>query len=260
VFLQNDSGTLNAGVLYASTNSNKIRIADLNHDGLMDVVGIGSGTNTASVWLQNNGGTLDSSVIYNVTHGGYDDLEVGDVNNDGLIDIIVMSGQSLVPNLGVLIQNIGGTFNPPVYYSVGNNILTRGVAVGDVNGDHLNDVVVTYGGNKPNSKLGVFTQNVSGTLDPVVSYVSYDIPGPVCIADLTSNGRADIIVLHGGWEKAGIYRQSLFGELLGENLYDIPNINLYNPNGLAVGDINGDGRNDIAIADHNYGLVILYNR
>src|SRR5512145_1431157 len=49
VFSQNGSGALNAGIVYASADSNKIRIADLNHDGILDVVGIGWGTNTASV-------------------------------------------------------------------------------------------------------------------------------------------------------------------------------------------------------------------
>ncbi len=259
VFSQNGSGALNADVVYASADSNKIKIADLNNDGILDVVGIGWGTNTASVWLQNNGGTLEPAIIYTVTHGGYDDLDVGDVNNDGLTDIVVMSGQLLVPNLGILIQKNDGTFDNPAYYSVGGNILTHGVAVGDVNGDHLNDVVVTYGGNRPNSKIGVFTQNASGTLEPVVSYNSYDIPEPVRIADLTGDGRAEVIVLHGGWLKAGVYLQNASG-LQAENLYDIPDASHYNPHGLAVGDINSDGRRDIAVADYNQGLVILYHR
>jgi len=260
VFSQNGSGALNAGVLYASADSHKIKIADLNHDGILDVAGIGWGTNTASVWLQNNGGTLNPAVIYPVTHGGYDDLDVGDVNNDGWTDIVVISGQLYaVPNLGVLIQKSDGTFDNPAYYSIGGNVLTYGVAVGDVNGDHLNDVVVTYGGNRPNSKIGVFTQNASGTLDPAVSYASYDIPEPVRIADLTGDGQSEVVVLHGGWLKAGVYFQSTSG-LQAENLYTIPDASHYNPHGLAVGDINGDSRKDIAIADYNNGLVILYHR
>ena len=262
VFLQNNSGTLNSGIFYTSNDSNKIRIADLNNDGLLDIVGIGWGTNTASVWLQNSSGTLNSPVVYNVTHGGYDDLEVGDVNNDGLTDIIVMSGQGLNPNLGVLTQKPNGTFNAPVYYSVSNpvtaNTLTHGVAVGDINGDHLNDIVVTYGGNSPYANIGVFSQNTSGTLNPVASYSSLDCPEPIEIADVTGDGRKDIIVLHGGWNAVGIYQQSASGMLQSEKLYPIPYASHYNPHGLAVGDINSSGLKDIVIADYNNGLVILY--
>lgn len=263
VFLQNNAGTLNPGVFYPSSDSDKIRIADLNNDGLLDVVGIGWGTNTASVWLQNGSGTLNAPVVYSVTHGGYDDLEVGDVNNDGLTDIIVMSGQGLLPNLGILTQNAGGTFNAAVYYSVSNPVtaetLTHGVAVGDINGDNLNDIVVTYGGNSPSAQIGVFTQNVLGTLNPVVSYTSLDIPEQIVIDDVNNDGRKDIIVLHGGWNHVGIYQQNADGTLQKEDLYPIPYATSYNPQGLAVGDINGDGLKDIVIAVYNHGLVILYH-
>lgn len=259
VLLQKADGTLASGVSYPSADSHKIRIADLNNDGRMDVVGIGWGTNTASVWLQNAGGTLDPPVVYSVTHGGYDDLEAGDVNGDGLTDVVVMSGQALVPNLGVLTQKADGSLDAPAYYSVASNTLTAGVAIGDVNGDSRNDVVVSYGGNRPASRIGVFSQNSSGTLDPVVSSTSYDIPEAVEIADVTGDGRKDIIVLHGGWMQMGLYEQQPDGTLKAEELFSIPYASHYNPHGLAVGDISGDGRNDVVIADYNYGLVVLYN-
>lgn len=259
VFAQNASGNLNTGLFYASSDSSKIKIADLNNDGKTDIVGIGWGTNSASVWLQNGGGTLNTPVSYTVTHGGYDDLEVGDINNDGLTDIIVMSGQSLVPNLGILTQNAGGTFNTAVYYYISNpvtaNTLTRGVGVGDINGDHLQDVVVTYGSNN----IGIFLQNASNTLSPVNSFSSLGTPEPIVVEDVTGDGLNDIIVLHGSMNKAGVYEQKADGTLYNERLYTIPYATHYNPHGLAVGDINGDGQKDIVIADYNNGLVILYN-
>lgn len=257
MFVQNVSGGLDPGVVYASTDSDKIRIADLNNDGWLDVVGIGWGTDTASIWFQNVGGTLNAPVVYNVTHGGYDDLEIGDVNNDGLTDIIVMSGQSLLPNIGVLTQLSGGTFNLPAYYSVGANELTHAVAVGDINGDTLNDVVVTYGGNSPSSTIGIFSQNASGTLNPVVNYTSFDSPKPVEIADVTGDGRKDIVVHHGGWMSMGVYQQLADGTLQAEKLYPAPYGNI-NPQSLAVGDINGDGKNDAVIVDPS-GLSVLYH-
>jgi Big-like domain-containing protein/VCBS repeat protein/uncharacterized protein DUF3108/FG-GAP repeat protein len=257
VFLQNGGGTLAPGVFHPSIDSHKIRIADLNNDGLLDVAGIGWGTNTASVWLQTANGALDLPVSYPVTHGGWEDLEVADVNNDGLTDIVVMSGQFYL-GIGVLTQRVGGGFNAPAYYDVAN-AFAGGVAIGDVNGDNANDVVVAHGGNRPSSKIGVFSQNASGTLDPIANYNSYDIPEAVEIADVTGDGRKDIIVLHGGWDAMGVYEQLPDGTLRKEELYGIPYASHYNPHGLAVGDINGDGQNDVVIADYNYGLVVLYH-
>ena len=259
VFLQDAAGNLTPGVSYATVDSNKVRIADLNGDGLQDVVGIGSGTDTVSVLYQNLDGTLETPVVSSVTHGGFDDLEVGDVNDDGRPDVIVMSGQLWLPNLGILLQDQAGGLSVPAYYSIADQVLTHGVGIGDVNGDGRADVVVSSDGNRPSSAIGVFLQNASGLLDPAISYVSYDIPEPVEVADVNSDGRQDIVVLHGGWNSLGVYLQGADGELQTEGLYQIPYATHYNPHGMAVGDINGDGWNDAVIADYNNGLVVLYN-
>jgi hypothetical protein len=177
-------------------------------------------------------------------------VDVGDVNHDGLTEIIVMSNA----NIGVLYQ---GAFGAPVYHHLGVHEPTQGVAIGDINGDNLQDIVVTYGGNQPHSKIGVFLQNGTGTLQPAVSHDSYDIPEPVVIADVNSDGKKDIVVAHGGYA-LGVYLQGTGGTLMSEELYLIP-ASHHKPQGLAVGDINGDGLNDVVIADYNYGLVVLYN-
>jgi hypothetical protein len=264
VFTQNTLGSLDTGVFYASIDTDKIRIADLNHDGLLDVVGIGRAPNTISVWLQNVGGTLDTPVVYNVAHNGLVSLATGDVNNDGLDDIVFVS--TFEPNLGVLTQNLDGTLNAPSYFSYTTDMLLsypQSVAVGDINGDGLSDVVVTFGGNSPNSKIGVFSQNALGTLDPVVNYSSYDVATQIQIADVTGDGRKDIIVFHNGWNALGVYQQQANGMLPDEHLYGIPlgstPMNNHNFQSMAVGDINGDGKNDVIFADDNFGLFTIYH-
>lgn len=260
VFPQLPDGTLGASILYATADGHKIRVGDLNNDGRLDVAGIGWGTDTATVFTQNAAGTFDGPAVYAVTHSGYEDLEIGDVTGDGLNDIVVMSGQLYAtPNIGVLAQHAAGGFDAPAYYSVGQNILTRGVGVGDANGDGLNDVVVTYGGNQPASHIGVFTQNASGTLNAVVSYPAYDIPEPIDVVDLDLDGRADVTTAHGGWQRLGVFRQTETGTLATEELHQIPYASHYNPHGLDIGDINGDRSPDVVLADYNNGLIVLYN-
>lgn len=260
VFLQNANGGLEPGRRYPTVNSTSVKIGDLNNDGLLDVAAIGWGSGTVDIFFQNRGETFNPPVTFSVTHNGYDEIEIGDVNNDGLNDIIVMSGQGLVPNIGVLLQQSGGTFSPPAYYSVGSSERTSGVALGDVNGDSLNDIVVSYGGNKPASHIGIFHQNATNTLDPAESLESYDIPEPVAVADMNGDGRQDIVTLHGGWNAMGVYLQQADGSLLPEQLMSIPYASHYNPQGLDLGDINGDGAADVVISDYNSGLVILYGK
>jgi hypothetical protein len=259
VFPQLASGGLGAPVLYPTGNGRQLRLGHLNGDDRLDVAAVGWGTDTVSVLLNDGLGGLSAPVEYSARHDGYDDLEVGDVTGDARDDLIVMSGQGLVPNVSVLAQLPGGGFGPASEYSVGERELTRGIGLGDLTGDGRTDVVASYGGNRPYSHVAVFAQNAAGTLAPPTAYTSYDIPEPVDVADFDLDGRADVVTLHGGWNRAGLYRQLPGGGLDVEELYPIPYASHYEPHGLAVGDLNGDGSPDVALADYNYGLVVLRN-
>jgi hypothetical protein len=257
VFPQDASGALGSPTLTETTDSLRVRLGHLDAGGSLDVAGIGWGADTVTVLLNDGHGGLASGTTYPAQHGGYDDLEVADVTDDGQDDIVVMSGQTYaIPNITVLAQLAEGGFGFSGEYRVGTNVNTHGIGVGDVSGDGRNDVVASYGGNSPSSFIGVFQQNESGTLDGPMSYTSYDIPEPVDVADVDLDGRADVVTLHGGWNQAGVYRQGPSGSLGSEELYPIPYAG-YNPHGLAVGDVSGDGLPDIVLADPNHGLVVL---
>ena len=259
VFRQNAQGTLDPMVAYPTNHSYIVKIGDFNSDGRNDVVGMKFSGAFVAVLLQNAGGMLDPPTVYNVEHGGMGEIEVGDVNDDGRDDIVVMNGGSYtVPNLGILIQDPAGGFAPVVYYDLGVDELTKGAEVSDVTGDGRDDVLVTYGGNQP-AYLAVFQQNPGGTLNPPYSLLSLDAPETIESADVNDDGLDDAVVLHGGFTAMGVYLQGSGG--LGPETQDpIPFASHYHVQGLALGDINGDGKRDAVIADYNHGLVILYHK
>jgi uncharacterized protein DUF11/VCBS repeat protein len=259
VYPQLATGALGAPALTPTADGRIVRLGNLNGDTRPDVAAIGWGTNTVSVLLNDGAGGLQAPVSYPAQHSGYDDLEVGDVTGDARDDLVVMSGQTYaVPNLSVVPQLVAGGFGPAAEYRVAPNTNTNGVGIGDLTGDGREDVVVSFGGNRPSSNLAVFPQTTSGTLGAPVVSPSYDIPEPVEVADVDRDGRPDVVTLHGGWNRAGVYLQQPGGGIGSEDLYEIPYASHYGAEGLAVGDFSGDGAPDLAIADYNHGLVVLY--
>ncbi|MFI5006917.1 MAG: FG-GAP repeat domain-containing protein [Solirubrobacterales bacterium] len=259
VFYQNMSGGLEPVVLHATPDSKCVRVADLNDDGRSDIVGLGWGTSTVSVLLQQVDGTLASPAVYWAPHSGYDDLEVGDLNHDGLTDVIAMSGQlSATPNVSVLYQSPSGTLGGLTSRSVGVPFqLTHGIGIGDVNTDGRNDIVASYG----SYDLALFLQSSDGTLGvlPVTLPSSAGAgipPRAVEVADVDGDGRDDVLVLHTG-SALSVYQQRAGGAFGPEELDGIPHAGHVNPHGLAIGDINHDGWPDVVIANEDNGLVVL---
>lgn len=258
VFLQMADGSLAPRVTY-STGAAKLAVAvgDLNGDGWDDVAVSGA---ELGVFTQNGAGTLNPVVTYPATGSptSVDDIAIADMNNDGRNDIVKKHGS---PNFLVYSQNGNGTFGSGVGYSVQNcqSFCTiQGLAAGDVTGDGLNDVVVSFGGNRPTSKVVVFAQGADANLQSQVVYDAYDIPEPIKIADVNQDAQADVLVAHGGWLRLGVFTQKN-GGLDPYSLYTIPYSSHYRNSGLAIGDINHDGLPDVAIADYNSGLVVLYH-
>jgi hypothetical protein len=259
VLLQNASGTLDAMVPYPTSNSYQVKIGDFNGDGRMDIAGINFGGGL-SVFLQTASGTLASPVTYAVPSGGFDELDAGDVDGDGRTDLVVMSGQGFAfPNVKVLLQLADGTFGAPVSYSVGSNIGTHGVALGDTNGDGRTDIVVSYGGSRPASSIARFLQTAPGTFAPAVSYASWDSPSALVLADVDGDGRKDALVAHDSSGRLGVHRQFPSGDFGSEELSSFAGSSRFSPQGLAVGDIDGDGRPDAVLAASNTtnGLIVF---
>ncbi len=250
-------GGLGSPSLTPTPDGRLVRLGRLDANPGLDVAAAGWGTDTVTV-LSDTGSGLAVQATYAADHDGWDDLEVGDVTGDGRDDIVVMSGQGLVPNLELLPQLAGGGFGAAQAADLGGNELTQGIGIGDLTNDGVDDVVASYGGNRPSSHVAVFPGGASGLGTPVIR-PSYDVPEPVEVADLDGDGVDDVAVAHGGWNALGQY-PGITGVGIGlEELTSIPYASHYGPQGLAIGDLTGDGRPDIAIADSNHGLIVLAN-
>ncbi len=240
VFHQTPGGGLTAGEYLNRAGTGRLRLADLNGDGRLDLLSA-----AGDVWRQDAAGLLVAHPTAGLAGLDARDIEVGDVNGDGRPDVVALVYTG-VPGrqIAVRLQQANGSFDTRTYLANGSGLGGNAIAIGDLNGDGRKDLVVTTGGNTPTT-IGVYYQSGDGTLGPVTPFASYDIPYAVRVADIDNDGRDDVVVSHDGWSQVGLYRQQADGTLAAEALFGVSSTTVIN--GMAVGDLNRDGLADIAI-------------
>jgi hypothetical protein len=123
-------------------------LSDLNSDGFLDVVTTSDDTDTVSVLLGNGDGTLQAKQGYILGYNNYDGLStaIGDVNEDGVLDIVTWAFNNEVI---VLLGNGDGSFQAQQPINIHSNYYnyneTSIIDLGDLNGDSLLDIVVNSG-------------------------------------------------------------------------------------------------------------------
>ena len=248
VLLGNGSGgfTEATGSPFAvGMNPQFVAVGDFNGDGKADIVAANSGDNTVTVLLGNGSGKFTQVAGSPFAVGSTPVfVGVGDFNGDGKADIVTAnSGDNTVT---VLLGNDTGGFTRSAGspFSTGQSPLF--VAVGDVNGDGRQDLVVAnFAGNSLTILLG---NGLGGFTATPASPVSVGA-GPVAITlgDLNGDGKPDILAANSADNTATV----LLGDGTGAFVAAAasPFAVGVKPHALALADFNGDGVPDVVAAN-----------
>jgi hypothetical protein len=230
-----------------------IWVDDFNGDGKPDLLIAGAGYNgpgIVAVALGNGDGTFQpQNVVYRsrYPYAGEVSAATGDFNGDGIVDIVICN--HTVNSYSVALGNGDGTFQPAVSYTAGGGPVW--VVVGDFNGDGIADLAFANDGKSASVLLG----NGDGTFQ-AETYLSSGMASlygsQILVADLNGDGKADLVVANG-------YPRGTMTVLLGngDGTFAAPAEFASDTGVLAVGDFNGDGAPDIAIASIYGGVTIV---
>jgi Zn-dependent metalloprotease len=258
VFLQNLEGSLNPAVSYeVGDRTHSIKSGDVNNDGRDDIVLAYFGEDYIDVLYQNSVSGFASPVRYSSATGQDVEVDIGDINNDGLLDVIKSNETASDPNdiVSVYLQNPDGTLNGPGGLDPGGPC--EGIAIGDLTGDGLEDIIITDISARPGNWLIVTEQDAGGGFNAPVEYGTYTDPGPIETGDVSLDGQQDVVVAHDGSGMVSVMVQLPDGTLSDYRIFPVPNNTHYSQQGVGIGDVTGDDLPDIVLATYGFGLVVL---
>lgn len=239
-------GTFGTPLLLPSPGASQVAIGDMNGDGLPDIV---SADYSVSLFLQTAPGVFASAVpLY---PGGANWVAVGDLNGDGVADV------ALTDNVGVKVLLHTGAASASTYaapvsvFTQTRNANVTGanlIAIADVNGDGLNDLVITdpgpTGGGQPTVSVLLQDSSHPGQFLAPVSYPIAPHSGAqsLVVTDVNGDKHPDIVI--GGTTAVSVLLQSASspGTFAAASNYPV-----LSANQIAVADVNGDGAPDIIV-------------
>jgi hypothetical protein len=249
----------------------QIIAADLNGDGLSDLVVRNAGDGTLSVFFATkfvgpvNPGFPPVSFLPPITIPvglGASDVEAIDTTGSGRLDLVVTNRAA--GQVSVLVNSGDGSFAPPVVYRAGTGLsaidtssassqvtsveATAGVAAGVFTTGGPTDLVTINSGS---NALDVLAGLGGGQFANPVTIQTQSPAEVVRVADFNHDGIPDLAVLSASG--VSIYLGNGKGGFLSPVTYNAGT----EPSGMTVADVNGDGLLDLLIGNTAGDVLIL---
>ncbi len=245
--------------------------ADINDDGFIDIVTTGSYLALLLNSPGNPGTFIDGGTINIV--GFVSSVAAGDIDGDGRTDLAVTSSGNVLVFLQDAAPLQPGSFSGMSVYPAGNQPWS--VKLADLDGDNKLDLAVANLGSPSDpytASVSVLIQDhnplARGEFMTAVDYHTGARSQDVAIGDLNDDGLPDIAVANAGSltsDCSGFFCEfTLNGSVsillqagMPGTFLDADNVSATGqPLALAIGDLNADGLNDIAVADD--GAAVMF--
>jgi hypothetical protein len=229
-----------------------IAAADLDGDGILDLAMANQGISiidvkgSVSVLLGTGGGAFASATTYDV--GVFPSaIAAGDLDGDGLPELVVADHAG---PLLVLSGTGAGRFGSATPHALAG--LASDVQLGDLDGDGDLDVAATV----TSKGISVLLNPGDGVLGPWVNYPAGVEPRSTVLRDIDADGTLDVVVASTKVDVVSVLLGQ-GGGVLGAPSGHPGGLSPSSAGDLAVGDLDGDGEQDVLLVNGAFVSVLL---
>ena len=247
------------GSVQIATNSQELKVVDLNQDGLLDVVispGIGSNIIVYRNISSSGNIQFDSPQVFSCVAPVLD-LDVSDLDGDGWLDIAVLCATDQIALLKNN-QSLAIDFNTPI--NIATETTSHRLVVGDIDGDHRPELVTaTEYISAGRGHLSVFRNiSSSGVIDSgsfaswqtFETVLGYGTLSDLALVDFNEDGKLDVVVTTGHLSRIDILKNdSSIGTIALQSTLAF-SYSDSEPLSLGFGDVDGDGLPDMALVQN----------
>jgi hypothetical protein len=239
----------------AINHAEKIAAADVNGDGMLDVVvgglvGIGPSA-TLAVMVNTGDGNFAAPVIYDAAPGGRfgsTAVALADLDNDGDVDLIGggLYSSGSIDNGAVTIRrnNGSGTFGSAEIILFDNFVSQpKELTTGFLNGDGFPDIVAAVPSGRAIEGFVAVNSNGSGGFNTPVYYEASQQTFDVAIVDLDKDGHADVVTLANSSAAVTVHQNLGNGSFRVLTRYEVASLS----DAVESADIDNDGDIDIVV-------------
>jgi hypothetical protein len=264
VMLGQDGGTFGGPIPYAAAvgyNGFPAALGDLNGDNKTDVVvegfvqtsmGQKQGVN---VLLGQGNGTFDAPLNTALPCCADSSAALGEVNGDGMLDIIASGSSGLLDVLPGLGGGMFGAAVPLETTAAGTSV--QFVAVADLNGDGKGEVLAAY----QYEGLRLYPNKGNGTFNPKIVYATQPsmtagVPAGIVVGHIDRDANLDVAVsVSSSSTGVALFTGTGTGLLSGPTWFP-----MNASGGLALGDFDKDGKPDLAVVSTGNTVGVMLNR